>query len=148
MTLSFSGKKIPNPRIYICLVTQLCPTLCDPRNCSPPGSSVHGDSPGKNTGVGCHALHQKIFPNQGLNPGLPHCRWILYGLSHQGSLCVCVCVCVCVCTYVCIHIKGTLFIFQTGEKIRYSCQYCFHSAFRAYFSIFLPYYQLLYGKCV
>ena len=48
---------------------------------SPPGSSVHGDSPGKNTGVGCLALLQGIFPNQGLNPGLPHCRWILYCLS-------------------------------------------------------------------
>ena len=54
-------------------------------NCSPPGSSVLGDSPGKNTGVGCHALLQGIFPTQGLNPGLLHCRWILYHLSHQGS---------------------------------------------------------------
>ena len=35
--------------------------------------------------VGCHALLQKIFPTQGSNPGLPHCRWILYHLSHQGS---------------------------------------------------------------
>ena len=38
------------------LVTQLCLTLCDPMDCGPPGSSVHGDSPGKNIGVGCHAL--------------------------------------------------------------------------------------------
>ena len=44
---------------------------------SPPGSSVHGDSPGKNTGVGCYALLQGIFPSQGLNPGLLHCRQIL-----------------------------------------------------------------------
>ena len=36
-----------------------------------PGSSVHGDSPGKNTGVGCHALLQGIIPTQGSNPGLP-----------------------------------------------------------------------------
>ena len=43
-------------------VTQSCPTLCDPLDCSPPGSSVHGDSPGKNTGVGCHTLFQGIFP--------------------------------------------------------------------------------------
>ena len=34
-------------------------------DCSPPGSSVHGDSPGKNTGVGCHVLLQGIFPTQG-----------------------------------------------------------------------------------
>ena len=43
------------------LVAQSCPTLCDPMDCSSPGSSVHGDSLGKNTGVGCHALLQGIF---------------------------------------------------------------------------------------
>ena len=53
---------------------KLCPSLCDPMDCSPPGSSVHGDSPSKNTGVGCHALLQGIFPTQGSNPGVPHCR--------------------------------------------------------------------------
>ena len=46
---------------------QLCSALCDPMDCSLPGSSVHGNSPGKNTGVGCHALLQGIFPTQGLN---------------------------------------------------------------------------------
>ena len=50
-----------------------------------PGSSVHGDSPGKNPGAGCHALLQGIFATQGSNPGLLHCRQILYCLSHQGS---------------------------------------------------------------
>ena len=45
-----------------------------------------GDSPGKNTKVGCHALLRGIFPTQGLNPGLLHYRQILYHLSHQGSL--------------------------------------------------------------
>ena len=69
----------------LCLVTESSPTLCDPMDCNPPGPSVHGDSPGKNTGVGCHALLQGIFPTQGSNPGLPHCRQILYHLSHQGS---------------------------------------------------------------
>ena len=69
----------------LCLVTQLCPTLCNPMDCSLPGSSVRGDSPGKNTGVRCHALLQGIFPSQGSNPGLLHCRQILYHLSHQGS---------------------------------------------------------------
>ena len=53
---------------------------------SPLGSSVHGDSPGKNTGVGCHALLQGIFPTQGSNTDLPHCRWILYHLSPQNAL--------------------------------------------------------------
>ena len=49
------------------LVTQSCPTLCDPMDCSPPGSSVHGDSLGNNTGVDCHALLQGIFKTQGWN---------------------------------------------------------------------------------
>ena len=69
---------------YMCLVSQLCPTLCDPLDCSPPGSSVHEDSPGKNTGVGGHALLWGILPTQGLNPGLPYCRQTLYHLSKQG----------------------------------------------------------------
>ena len=68
--------------IVLCLVAQSCLTLCDLMDCSPLGSSVHGDSPGKNTGVGCHALLQGIFPTQGLNPGLLHCRQILDQLSH------------------------------------------------------------------
>ena len=106
------------------LVTQSCLTLCDPKDCSPPGSSVHGilqarimdgmacpppwdlpnpgtesrspslqadslpsEPPGKsiNTVMGSLSLLQGIFPTQGLNPGLPHCRQILYQLSHQGS---------------------------------------------------------------
>ena len=49
----------------MCLVTQSCLALCDTMECSPPASFVHGDSPGKNTGVGCHALLQGIFPTQG-----------------------------------------------------------------------------------
>ena len=67
------------------LVTQSCLTLCNPMDCSPPGSSARGDSPGKNTGLGCHALLQGIFPTQGSNPGLSCCRWILHHLSNQGS---------------------------------------------------------------
>ena len=43
------------------------------------------NSPGKNTGVGSLSLLQGIFPTQGLNPGLSHCRWILYQLSHRES---------------------------------------------------------------
>ena len=54
-------------------------------DCSLPGSSVPGDSPGKNTGVGCRTLLQGILPTQGLNPGLSHCKWILFLLSDQGS---------------------------------------------------------------
>ena len=43
------------------------------------------DSPGKSSRVGCHFLFQRIFPIQGSNPGLLHCRQTLYSLSHQGS---------------------------------------------------------------
>ena len=65
---------------------QSCLTLCDPHELySLPGTSVHGDCPGKNTGVDCLALLQRIFPTQRLNPGLPYCKQILYYLSHQGS---------------------------------------------------------------
>ena len=57
-------------------VAQLCPTwIYSPRN-----------SPGRNTAVGSLSLLQGIFPIQGLNPGLPHCRRILYQLSHQEAL--------------------------------------------------------------
>ena len=54
-------------------------------DCSPPRLLSPWDFPGKNTGVGCHFLLQEIFPTQGSNPGLPHCRQTLYHLSHQGS---------------------------------------------------------------
>ena len=67
------------------LLAQSCPTLCDPMDCSPPGSSLCEDLPDKNTEVGCHSLLQGIFPTQGSNPGLLYCRQILYCLSHQES---------------------------------------------------------------
>ena len=70
--------------IHLVTSVQSCPTLCDSMDYSPPGSSVHGDAPGKNTEVDYHALLQGIFPTQGSNPGLPHCMWILYQLSYQG----------------------------------------------------------------
>ena len=65
-------------------VAQPCPTLCDPMDCSLPSSSVHG-------------IFQAIvlewivisfsgdLPDPGIEPGLPHCREMLYRLSHQGS---------------------------------------------------------------
>ena len=81
---------------------QSCLTLCDPMDCSPPGTSVYGSSPGKNTGVGCHALLQGIIPTQGSNlqllcllhsqagflplapPGKPVVRWNLVYLERNG----------------------------------------------------------------
>ena len=64
----------------VCWVAQVCPILWTT------WTVVHqGDSLGKNTGIGCHALPQGIFSIQGSNPGLPHCGRILYHLSHHGS---------------------------------------------------------------
>ena len=67
-------------KCVLCLVAQLCPTLWGHKLLCP------WDSPGTNTRVVCHVLLQGIFPTQGSNPGLLHCRKILYQLSHQGSL--------------------------------------------------------------
>ena len=60
----------------LCLVAQSCLTLYDTTDCSPPGYSIYGDSPGRNTGVGCCVFLQVIFPTHGSNPGFPHYRWI------------------------------------------------------------------------
>ena len=68
------------------LVIQLCPILCDTVDCSLPGSSVHGDSPGNNTEVGCHALLQGIFPTQGSNPGSPIILEWVFMPSSRGSV--------------------------------------------------------------
>ena len=61
-------------------VTQSCLTLCDPTNLYSPWNS-----PCQNTGMHSLSLLQGIFPTQGSNSGLPHCRRILYQLSHKGS---------------------------------------------------------------
>ena len=75
-----------NSEVCVCvLVTQSWPSLCDPRDCSSPGFSVHQNSPSQNTGVGSHSLLHGIILTQGWNLGLLHCRQILYHLNHQGS---------------------------------------------------------------
>ena len=51
------------------LVAQLCPTLCDPMDCSPPGSSVHGLLQARILGVGSHSLLQGNLPDTGIKPG-------------------------------------------------------------------------------
>ena len=67
-------------------VTQSCLTLCDPLDGSPTRFLHPWDFSGKNTGVGCHLLLQGIFPTQGLNPGLLHCRQTPYPLSYQEHI--------------------------------------------------------------
>ena len=86
---TWGSASLPLPHsLCACLVAQLCPALCDPMDSSPPGSFSPWDSPGKNTGGGCHFLPQRIFWTQGLSLHflcILHCRWILYPLSRQGS---------------------------------------------------------------
>ena len=69
----------------VCGLSQSCPTLCSLMDYSPPGSSIHRDSPEKNPGVGCHALLQGIFSTQGSNPGLPVLQVDSLPSEHQGS---------------------------------------------------------------
>ena len=86
----FLGYKEIYPCFLLCLVTQLCLTLCDPMYCSPLNSSVRGDSPDKNTGVGCHAFLQGIFPTQGMFSSSTFiyyvcmCKYI-YFILHYGK---------------------------------------------------------------
>ena len=68
-----------------CLVAKSCLTLCDPMDCSPPGSSVRGISQARIMRVGCHFPLQGIFPTQGSNPSLLHWQVDSLPLSHQGS---------------------------------------------------------------
>ena len=65
-------------------VAQSCLTPCDPVDCSPPGSSVHGNLQARIL-EWVAIPFSGIFPTQGLNPGHLHCRQILYHLNHQGS---------------------------------------------------------------
>ena len=73
-----ANKKYHRVRIIfffrLCLVVQSCLTLCDSPDWD---SSVHRDSPGKNTGIDHHFLLQGNFPTQGSNPGLPNCKYSL-----------------------------------------------------------------------
>ena len=80
LTLCMEFKITSGRRVPLCcmLVAQSCPTLCDPMDCP-------WNSPGTNTGVGSSFLLHGIFPTQGSNPGLLHCRQIFFCLRHQGS---------------------------------------------------------------
>ena len=73
------------PKVNV-LVAHSCPTLSDPMGYSLPGSSVHGDSPGKNIGVSSHSLLQGIFLTQGSKPGLSCDRQVLYRLKHVFTI--------------------------------------------------------------
>ena len=79
----------PNRSTQVCLNPQF-ESESESRSVLSDSLRPHGlhspwNSPGQNTGVGSRSLLQGIFPTQGSNPGLPHCRWILYHLSPRGS---------------------------------------------------------------
>ena len=78
-----SSFKLTRSLLVLCLAAQSCLPPCDPRDCNPPGSSVHGILQARI--LEWVALLHGIFPTQGSNPGLPHCRQILYRLNYQGS---------------------------------------------------------------
>ena len=65
------GFHLPSEAAVLCLVAQSCLTLCNPMDCNLPGSSVHGDSPGKNTGLGCHDPPPGDLPNPGIKTRSP-----------------------------------------------------------------------------
>ena len=72
--------------VCVCvLVTQSCLTLCDPMDCSPPGSSVHGISQARVLEWVAISFSRGIFLTQESNPRLPHCEQTLCRLSPQGS---------------------------------------------------------------
>ena len=71
--------------IVLCWVTQSCPTLCNPMDCNPPGSSVHGILQARILEGSCHALPQGVFLTQRSNPCLPHCRRIPYHLKNLNK---------------------------------------------------------------
>ena len=69
----------------VCVSCSVVSNSLQPHGLQPSRFLRPWDSPSKNTGVGCHFLLHGIFPTQGLNSGLQHCRQILYHLSHQGN---------------------------------------------------------------
>ena len=107
-------------------VTQLCPTLGDTTDCSLPGLSVHGNSLGKNTGVGCHAILQGIFPTQGSVPGLPHCRKI-FTLWATREAHVCISVQLLSCVRLCKPIDCSTPCFLVHPQLPELTQTCVHT---------------------
>ena len=71
--------------VYLCLSLQSCLILCDPMDRNPPGSSIHGILQARILEWVARLFSGKIFPTQGLNPGLLPCKQILYCLKHQES---------------------------------------------------------------
>ena len=104
-------------QVRACMLTRFSPTLCNSMDCSLPGSSVHGDSPGKNTGVGCHALLQVIFLIQGSNPYPPALQAILYHWATGEAPRI---------PRECHYISSLIRWFQSAFKVENHCRIPFH----------------------
>ena len=85
MSFSKTKKSISGKENCQCQVEVTQSVSLPPHGLLPARFLCPWNSPGQNTGVGSHSLLQGIFPTQGSNPGLPHCKWILYELNHKGS---------------------------------------------------------------
>ena len=93
-----------------CLGAKSCPPLCDPMDCDPPTSSVHGISQAKNTGGGCHFLLQGIFPTRRWNLHLLQWKADSLPLNHHESP---------------SHIKDLDFILYLWKPLRELCNSLF-----------------------
>ena len=84
----FPPADIPIPLVFCCycLVSKLCPSLCDPKDCSLPGSSVHGISQARILKWVAISFSRGIYPTQGLNLGSPALQANSLPLSQLGSL--------------------------------------------------------------
>ena len=85
-TLSQGPEQEPGTNPVLCLVVQSCLSLCDPMDCSSPGSAVHGDSPGKNTGEGSHSPSPGDLPNPGIKPRSPSGRFFTVWATREALL--------------------------------------------------------------
>ena len=85
LVMTYNGKE-SKKEMCVCVSRSVVSDSLRPHRLQPARLLCPWDSPGKNTGVDCHNILQRIFPTQGLNPGLLHCRQILYCLSYREVL--------------------------------------------------------------
>ena len=116
--------KIMNDKMF--LWSESCSVVSN--SLRPHGLHSPWNSLGQNTGVGSLSLLQRIFPTQGSNPGLSHCRPILYHLSHKGSPCIAEKDSILCCTTICISIYddgdvGIVYILDIINKVAIKCMH-------------------------
>ena len=116
--------------LLFCIAEVKCSESCSVMSDSLRFHGLHSpwNSLGQNTGVGSLSLLQGIFPTQGSNPGLSHCRWILYQLSHKGSPCIAeedsilCCTTICISVYLVVDV-GIVYILNIINKVAIKCMH-------------------------